>query len=88
MSTTNLLEHLLANRHRLMNQVIIDCLVLATLPLGGRRYTWEVLAELLYATSQPHLSKKLCQLKLANLIDYERGDKCSPGYLIRRVGPP
>lgn len=94
MSTSNavrmaeLLPYLLDNRHRLPNQVIIDCLALAQLDQGPRqRVGRRVLQAHLQVGSQSHLSLRLKALRSAGLLDYERGVRGDPGYLIRRLGP-
>lgn len=85
---TDLVTYLLDNRHRIPNQVIIDCLALAQLdPDPRRRVPTEALQEHLQACSGPHLSKRLGRLRRAGLISYEPGVAGDPGYFITRIGP-
>ncbi len=83
-----LLDHLLANRHRIPNRLIIACLVLARFnPDPSRRYGIQELMKLLDVSSQPYLSQILVHLAEEDLISYERGGAGDPGYLFRRIGP-
>jgi hypothetical protein len=85
---TDLIDHLLAERHRIPNQVIIDCLVLARLqPMQDRKLLVTELQAALDAGSQSSLSQRLGKVKRYGLLDYERGYVGDPGYRITRVGP-
>lgn len=85
---TDLLTYLLQERHRIPNQVIIDCLALARLkPSPSRRIPQAEMQETLGTCNQSHLSHRLTRLKKAGLIDYEAGWRGEPGYCIFRVGP-
>jgi DNA-binding HxlR family transcriptional regulator len=85
---TDLVTYLLQERHRIPNQVIIDCLVLARLkPSPSRRIPQTEMQEMLGTCNQSHLSHRLTRLKQAGLIDYEAGVRGEPGYCIFRVGP-
>lgn len=85
---TDLIDHLLAERHRIPNQVIIDCLVLARLqPTPRQRVSVTSLMMVLDAGSQSSLSQRLGKVKRYGLLDYERGYVGDPGYRILRVGP-
>ena len=85
---TDLIDYLLAERHRIPNQVIIDCLTLARHPhIPGQRISMASLLMVLDAGTQPSLSQRLIKLKRYGLLDYERGYRGGPGYLITRVGP-
>lgn len=83
-----LIDHLLAERHRIPNQVIIDCLTLARLePSPEQRFPIARMLEVLDAGTQPSMSLRLTKLKRHGLLDYERGYRGDPGYRITRVGP-
>ena len=85
---TDLIDHLLAERRRIPNQVIIDCLVLARLqPTPEQRFSVAMLQAALNAGTQSSLSQRLGKVKRYGLIDYERGYCGNPGYRITRVGP-
>jgi hypothetical protein len=84
----DLIDHLLNQRHRIPNQVIIDCLVLARLqPTPDQRVSVAKLQSALDAGNQSSLSQRLGKVKRYGLLDYERGYRGDPGYLITRVGP-
>lgn len=88
MTFDTLVHYLLDNRHRIPNQVIIDCLAMAQLdPDPRHRVTTDVMQEHLQANSGSGLSHRLGRLRRAGLIDYEPGVNGDPGYLINRVGP-
>lgn len=85
---TELIDHLLAERHRIQNQTIIDCLALARLaPSPEHRISATQLMEALNATSQQCLTNRLARLRRYELLDYKSGHNGAPGYLITRVGP-
>ncbi len=85
---TELVAHLLANRHRIPNRAIIHCLALARLaPKPTQRISAERLMEELQISHQAYLSKELTQLRRHDLVEYEAGDRFEPGYLFFRVGP-
>jgi hypothetical protein len=85
---TDLIDHLLAQRHRIPNQVIIDCLALARLqPSPEQRFSVAKLQAALDAGSQSSMSQRLGKVKRYGLLDYERGYRGDPGYRITRVGP-
>lgn len=88
MTIPKLIQHLLDNRYRLTDQVIVDCLVLATASIpADRRIQPAVLQEILACGSSCHVSLRIGKLKARGLIDYQAGVPGRPGYLIRRVGP-
>jgi hypothetical protein len=85
---TDLIDHLLAERHRLPNAVIIDCLVLAQMqPSPKHRLSVESLLLVMGLSCQASLSTRMGKLKRYGLIDYKAGSRADPGYLITRVGP-
>ena len=88
----DLLDHLLARREQLTNQVIVDCLALARLHAELRpwqRVPSRVMAERLGVSPgcPSYVSKRLMNVVRAGLLHYEAGDKGNPGYAIHRVGP-
>ncbi len=87
MTTPELLEYLLAHRGRLQNQVIIDCLALASHGVVGRRVKAAELQEVLHVAGASYLSLRMRLLHQHRLIAYSSGDRAEPGYLIHRVGP-
>jgi DNA-binding IscR family transcriptional regulator len=83
-----LVSQLLANRARLTDQAIVDCMALAQLhPSPDRRFKVPELMTVLGHTSLSALSRKLSTLKRAGLLEYQRGNAVEPGYRITRVGP-
>lgn len=87
MTNPRLLQHLLDNRHRMTDQVIVDCLALADHGVQHCRIKVGELQALLQCGSPSHVSLRLGKLKARGLIDYEKGVVGTPGYLFRRVGP-
>jgi hypothetical protein len=89
MPITALLQHLLANRYKLSDGAIADCLDLAIIAQQhrGQRLPWELLARRWGCMNQPYLSKRMRRLANAGLLDYDCGVSGEPGYLIHRVGP-
>lgn len=87
MSNPELVRQLLANRYRLPDQTIVDCLVLAEADIKGRRVQPAELQELLGVGNAPHVSQRLGKLKDRGLLDYVAGVPGRPGYTFRRVGP-
>ena len=85
---TDLVAYLVQERHRIPNQVIIDCLVLAQQkPSPKRRIPHAEMQKLFGTCDRSALSQRLSRLKRAGLIDYEAGWRGEPGYCIFRVGP-
>lgn len=85
---TDLIDHLLAERHRIPNAVIIDCLVLAQLaPSPEQRVSVASLLLVMGLSCQASLSTRMGKLKRYGLLDYKAGTRAEPGYLITRVGP-
>jgi hypothetical protein len=85
---TTLIDHLLAERHRIPNAVIIDCLVLAQLaPSPDRRVPVASLLLTMGFCHRTALSARMGKLSRYGLIEYESGTNAEPGYLITRVGP-
>jgi len=87
MTTPEILEYLLAHRHRYKNQVLIDCLALASHGVAGRRVLVRELEDVLQAQGFAYVSVRIRHLKRVGLIDYEPGHWSRPGYLFHRVGP-
>ncbi len=88
MTETALVTHLLANRHRIPNRAIINCLALARLnPTPVRRVTVEELIPLFQHSKRGGISGLMLELKRCGLVDFESGVCGTPGYLIFRVGP-
>lgn len=91
MDTLDLAAYLMQNRAKLANAIIVDCLHLAhqTRKRGrqaARRFpVWQMCDW--FGCGASSLSKRLTDLHRAGLLDYERGTKTCPGYLIRRIGP-
>ncbi len=88
-STGDLIPYLLANRSRIRDCVIIDCLALDRL-LRERPCRLISSAELMVALDclcQSYLSGKLRRLRLAGLVDYKAGPSAYPGYQFLRIGP-
>jgi hypothetical protein len=88
MTETALVTYLLANRHRIPNKTIINCLALARLnPTPVRRVTVEELITLFQHSKRGGISGLMLELKRCGLVDFESGVCGTPGYLIFRVGP-
>ena len=90
MKLSSLLEYLLANRHKLSDGAIVDCLDLALVvsEANGERVPRETLARRWGCMNQPYLSQRMRRLAKAGLVDYEAGVCGDPGYLFLRFGPP
>jgi hypothetical protein len=88
MTETDLITHLLANRHRIPSRAFINCLALARAkPNPNYRVTAEILMELFHHSTPSGISVLMSELRLFGLIEFERGVRGEPGYLITRVGP-
>jgi DNA-binding MarR family transcriptional regulator len=85
----DLVDHLLAHRHRIPNRSVLDVLALVRFgPSTSRRYSWRELAEVFGVVSRPYVTQKLRLLERLGLLSYEPGTYDEPGYLIHRVGLP
>ena len=88
MTETDLVTHLLANRHRIPSRAIINCLALARAkPNPKYRVTAEILMELFHHSSRGGISVLMSELRRCGLIEFQPGVRGEPGYLITRVGP-
>jgi hypothetical protein len=88
MAETALIAHLLANRHRIPNRAIINCLALARLNPGpADRVMVQQLMLIFQHGNRGGVSAILQELKRCGLVDFEPGTSGTPGYLIFRVGP-
>lgn len=88
MTETALVTYLLDNRYRIPNRTIINCLALARLnPTPLRRVTVEELIPLFQHSKRGGISCLMLELKICGLVDFEKGVRGNPGYLIFRVGP-
>jgi hypothetical protein len=77
---TDLLTYLLQERHRIPNQVIIDCLVLARLkPSPSRRIPQAEMQEMLGTCNQSHLSHRLTRLKSECARNFDSFDPIAAG---------
>jgi hypothetical protein len=85
---TELLEYLLANRHRFNNRSIVCCLALARMaPQPDERISRERLQDVFGLGSPSAVSTVLLDLQRRGLIDYRCGHRDRPGYRFRRIGP-
>ena len=88
MAETDLITHLLANRHRISSRAFINCLALARAkPNPKYRVTAEILMGLFHHSSRGGISVLMLELRRCGLIEFEPGVRGEPGYLITRVGP-
>jgi hypothetical protein len=88
MTETALVTYLLDNRHRIPNRAIINCLALARLnPSPTDRVRVEELILLFQHSKRGGISCIMLELKRCGLVDFEKGVRGNPGYLIFRVGP-
>ena len=87
---SKLLSRLLAQRHRIPESTIVDCLALAQLieHRPRQRLHRALLMRQLGCVEKKTLDRKLLRLRHCDLVDYECGCRDDPGYLFRRVGPP
>lgn len=85
----DLIAYLLANRSRIRDCVIIDCLALDRL-LRERPCRLISSTELMVALdclSPSYMSSKIRRLRQADLIEYKTGPSVAPGYQFLRIGP-
>lgn len=85
----DLIAYLLANRSRIRDCVIIDCLALDRL-LRERPCRLLYSNELMLALdclAHSYLSSKLRRLRQAGLVEYTVGPSVDPGYHFLRIGP-
>jgi hypothetical protein len=88
MTETALVSYLLANRYRIPNRAIINCLALARLnPSRTERVSVEDLMIMFGHSKRGGISGIMLELQRCGLIDFESGVRGTPGYTIRRVGP-
>jgi hypothetical protein len=88
MTETELVTYLLANSHRIPNRVFIACLALARMKLRPNHPTHiGDLMDVLKVNSASHVSFLFSRLRKCGLIEYTRGIRGNPGYIILRVGP-
>ncbi len=88
MTETDLVTHLLANRHKIPSRAILNCLALARAkPNPNYRVTAEILMELFHHSSPSGISVLMSELRRCGLIEFQPGVRGEPGYLITRVGP-
>jgi hypothetical protein len=88
MADAALVSYLLANRHRITNRSIINCLALAQLnPTPHRRVTAKELIPIFQNNTQGGIRFLMNELRHFGLVDFESGRRGTPGYLIWRVGP-
>lgn len=87
---SDLLSRLLAQRHRIPESTIVDCMALAQLVerLPRQRLHRAMLMRQLGCGAKITLDRKLRRLRHCDLIEYEAGCRDDPGYLFWRVGPP
>lgn len=84
----DLLEYLLANRHRFNNRSIVYCLTLARMaPQPGARISREHLRDAFGLGSTSSVSTVLADMRRRGLIDYQGGHREHPGYQFHRIGP-
>lgn len=86
----SLLSQLLAERHRIPESTIVDCLALAQLVdrRPRQRLHRAMLMRQLGCLEKKTLDRKLRRLRLCDLIEYEAGCRDDPGYWFLRIGPP
>lgn len=84
-----LAKYLLAQRYRLSDTTITDCIALGFLwnQAPTERITWHQLCDCWGTGSHSYVSKRMCKLGKAGLISYDVGTLDAPGYLIHRIGP-
>ena len=88
MTEAALVTYLLANRHRIPNRAIINCLALARMnPSPTDRVMVEELMMMFQHSGRGGISNLMLELKRCGLVDFESGVCGTPGYLIFRVGP-
>ncbi len=88
MSETDLVTHLLANRHRISSRAILNCLALARpKPNPKYRVTAEILMGLFHHSSRGRIRVLMLELQRCGLVEFQAGVRGKPGYLITRVGP-
>ena len=88
MTETDIVTHLLANRHRIPSRAIINCLALARAkPNPKYRVTAQILMELFHHSTRSGISVLMSELRRCGLVEFQPGARGEPGYLITRVGP-